>query len=207
VSFLRTKIFHGRWAAHSDEPFVVFMIGMRINRFFSIRKWTHGAIMFTRMYRHLLANPGKGFLGGQQIVYGRGIGMIQYWRSFEDLERYARSHDELHIPAWRTYNRRVGNDGKFGIWHETYLVDPAAFEAIYDNMPKFGLGTAAARPRCDGSAGTTTRPYRHRPSPRTDAVTARRARSPSSQGGGPGPSPSQAPVSGSGTPPGGRPDR
>lgn len=135
------KVFNGRWAAYSDEPFVVFMIGMRINRFFSLRKWTHGAYAFTKMYMHLMKNPEKGFLGGQQIVYFRGIGMIQYWRSFEELEAYARSHTELHIPAWRKYNRTVAATGKFGIWHETFLVQPSSFEAIYDNMPMFGLGT------------------------------------------------------------------
>lgn len=141
VSFMGAEIFQGRWAAHSDEPFVVFVIGMRINKFFSLRKWTHGAYSFVRMHQDLLKHPEKGFLGGQQIVYGRGIGMIQYWRSFEDLEKYARSQLDRHIPAWRKYNQTVGNDGKFGIWHESYLVEPGRFEAIYDNMPAFGLGT------------------------------------------------------------------
>ncbi|GAB3656631.1 DUF4188 domain-containing protein [Actinocorallia lasiicapitis] len=135
------EIYKGRWAAHTDEPFVVFMIGMRINRFTSIRKWTHGAYAFVRMFLDLRKNPEKGFLGGQQIMYFRGLGMIQYWRSFEDLERYARDGLDRHIPAWRKYNQTVGADGKFGIWHESYLVEPAKFEAIYDNMPQFGLST------------------------------------------------------------------
>lgn len=135
------KVFPGRYAAITDEPFVVFMIGMRINRLFSVRKWTFGAAAFVRMLRMLQQHPEKGFLGGQQIVYWRGIGMIQYWRSFEDLERFARHPSEPHVEAWRRYNRMVGNDGTFGIWHESYLVDPAGgHEAIYDNMPAFGLG-------------------------------------------------------------------
>ncbi|MFC5826890.1 DUF4188 domain-containing protein [Nonomuraea insulae] len=136
-----SPVFPGRFAAYTDEPYVVFMIGMRINKFFSLRKWTFGAISFVRMLRMLLKNPEKGFLGGQQIVYWRGIGMVQYWRSFEDLERFARQSSDPHVHVWRQYNQMVGNDGTFGIWHESYLVDPGRYEAIYDNMPAFGLGT------------------------------------------------------------------
>ncbi len=37
-------------------------------------------------------------------------------------------------------------DGDFvvftGIWHETYLVRAGEYEAIYGNMPPFGLGRA-----------------------------------------------------------------
>ena len=135
------KALKGRWAAQTDEPFVVFIIGMRINRFFSLRKWTFGAISFVRMLIDLRRHPEKGFLGGTQILYARGIGMIQYWRSFEDLERFARSQSELHVPVWRRYNLMVGADGSFGIWHESYLVEPTRYEAIYDNMPAFGLAT------------------------------------------------------------------
>jgi Monooxygenase af470-like len=138
---LASKPFKGRYAAYTDEPFVVFIIGMRINRFFSLRKWTFGAASFVRMLIDLRRNPEKGYLGGQQIIYPRGIGMIQYWRSFEDLERFARSQTDLHVPVWRRYNQMVGSDGSFGIWHESYLVQPGAYEAIYDNMPAFGLGT------------------------------------------------------------------
>jgi hypothetical protein len=29
-----------------------------------------------------------------------------------------------------------------GIWHETFLVRAGEYEAIYDNMPPYGLGKA-----------------------------------------------------------------
>ena len=32
--------------------------------------------------------------------------------------------------------------GRTGIWHETYLVRAGEYEAIYGNMPPFGLGKA-----------------------------------------------------------------
>ncbi len=30
---------NGRWTAHSDAPFVVFLIGMRFNKLWKIHKW------------------------------------------------------------------------------------------------------------------------------------------------------------------------
>ncbi len=135
------QIFPGRFAAQTDEPFVVFIIGMRINRFFQLRKWITGTIAFLSMTKELLASPEKGFLGGQNIIYWRGAGQIQYWRSFEDLERFGRQQNEMHVPAWRRYNKMVGAGGKFGVWHETYLVEPGRYEAVYANMPAFGLAS------------------------------------------------------------------
>lgn len=90
------------------------------------------------MYKH----PEKGFLGGESFLYWRGVGLIQYWRSFEDLERFARSREEPHLKAWQRFNRVVGADGSVGIWHETYLINPGNYEAIYGNMPIFGLAAA-----------------------------------------------------------------
>ena len=34
-----TKIFNGRYTAKSDQPFVVFLIGMRINQWWRFDKW------------------------------------------------------------------------------------------------------------------------------------------------------------------------
>ncbi len=33
------KVKPGRYTANIEGPFVVFMIGMRVNRFFAFRKW------------------------------------------------------------------------------------------------------------------------------------------------------------------------
>ena len=65
--------------------------------------------------------------------------LIQYWRSFEDLERFARNPEDLHLPAWRHFNRTVGSDRSVGFWHETYIVERAKYEAIYSNMPPVRL--------------------------------------------------------------------
>ena len=94
--------------------------------------------MLSELYKH----PEKRFLGGEIFLYWRGPALVQYWRSFEDLERFARDPDDPHMPAWQRFNREARSSGAVGIWHETYLAEPGAYEAIYANMPEFGLAKA-----------------------------------------------------------------
>jgi hypothetical protein len=68
--------------------------------------------------------------------------MTQYWRSFEQLEAYARQKDKNHFPAWVAFNQKIGSRGDVGIFHETYLINAGNYETIYNNMPATGLGAA-----------------------------------------------------------------
>ena len=115
---------------------------MRINRLFAFRKWVPTARAMGPMIRELYQHPEKGLLGHELFVYWRGPVLLQYWRSFEDLERFARNPDDPHLPAWRRFNQTIGGDGSVGIFHETYVVERANYEAIYSNMPLFGLAKA-----------------------------------------------------------------
>ena len=68
--------------------------------------------------------------------------IIQFWRSFEQLEHFARE-DMLHTEPWKTYFKVVGSSsGDVGIWHETFQVRAGEYECIYGNMPRFGLANA-----------------------------------------------------------------
>lgn len=135
-------IFPGRFTDKTDEPVVVFLIGMRINKLWALGRWLPAFRAMPEMLSSLKSDPGKGFLGGRTFLYWRGIMMVQYWMSFEDLERFARAKSEPHIGAWRRYNKAVGSDGSVGVWHETYLVRPGEHESVFVNMPKFGLAEA-----------------------------------------------------------------
>ena len=137
-----SKIFNGRYTAKTDEPFVVFLIGMRINKPLRIDKWLPVASAMGPMLRTLITNPEKGFLHGEYFWNFSGPALIQYWRTFEDLENFARNPSDSHLAAWKRFNQAVGADGSVGIWHETYLVDPDRYESVYGNMPAFGLGGA-----------------------------------------------------------------
>lgn len=137
-----SHIFNGRYTAEAGQPFVVFIIGMRVNNLLAAKKWGPTFLAMPPMLRELYRHPEKGFLGAEVFLYWRGVGLIQYWRSFEDLEWFARSREGPHLPAWRRFNRSVGSDGSVGIWHETYVVEPGGYEAIYANMPVFRLAKA-----------------------------------------------------------------
>jgi len=151
------RVENGRFTARMDEPFVVFMIGMRINNLFAVKKWLPTARAMPAMLKELYRHPEKGFLGAEFFLYWRGPAIVQYWRSFEDLERFARNPGDPHLPAWQRFNREVGKDGSVGIWHETYIVERAGFEAIYSNMPPFGLAKATERVPAVGGRETARR--------------------------------------------------
>lgn len=97
-----------------------------------------------RMLKELeAAGPETGFLGATPLGT---LSLVQYWRSFDHLERYARSRDHQHWPAWVDFNRRMKSSrGDVGIWHETYLVPAGSYEAVYSGMPLHGLGKAGQR--------------------------------------------------------------
>lgn len=137
-----SKVHPGRFTARHDGDIVVFLIGMRINQLRKVHKWMPVAKEMGPMVKELMTHPDKGLLGARTYVSGRDIMLVQYWRSFEDLERFARARDDLHLPAWRRFNKRVGTDGSVGIWHETYTVPVGRFESIYANMPAHGLAAA-----------------------------------------------------------------
>jgi len=138
---LSNMIIKQRMTSRMDGPFVVFMIGMRINRFWKFGKWFPVAMAMPRMLKELMKNPALGLISGQSW-FGRTTIMVQYWESFEKLEAYAKDEQAQHLPAWREFNRRIKSDGDVGIWHETYVIEAGHYECIYNNMPPFGLGKA-----------------------------------------------------------------
>jgi len=127
-------------SVNSDE-FVVFLIGMRVNKPWKIHKWLPVARAMGRMIGELKAAGDMG-LKHVESWGGRTSIMVQYWESFEALENYATSRSAEHLPAWAEFNRAIGSNGDVGIWHETYVVKPGAFECVYNNMPRFGLSRA-----------------------------------------------------------------
>ncbi len=151
-----TPIAGRRMRAEIDGDFVVFLIGARFNSKLHLYRTfldLGGRRGMVHMLQYLMAHPEKGLLGFQQL----GLTTIaQYWRSFDHLEAFARDQDDPHLAAWRTYWKRVGQSGRSGIWHETYLVRAGEYEAVYGNMPPFGLGRAGrVVPMSDSSSART----------------------------------------------------
>jgi hypothetical protein len=121
-----------------------------------VHKWWPVAAAMPRMLRELAEEPDSGLLGVESW-FGNPTIALQYWRSFEHLERYAKDSARLHRPAWAAFNRAVASNGDVGIWHETYRVRPGDYECIYNNMPPFGLARATravpARGRLESASG------------------------------------------------------
>ena len=135
-------VVNGRRTASLDEDVVVFIIGMRINRLRSPRRWLPAFRAMPKMLAELFRDPELGLMSAQWFWSGRVIAYVQYWRSFEHLSAYARARDHEHLPAWRDFNRLVRDSGTVGVFHETYRVGPGTAETLYANMPPFGLGAA-----------------------------------------------------------------
>jgi hypothetical protein len=149
-----THIHNGRFTAEMAGDFVVFLIGMRINKLLRIDKWGPVASAMGPMLSTLYRHPEKGFLGGHTFLSGRTILSLQYWRSLEDLERFARDPADPHLGSWRNFNQAVGADGTVGIFHETYHVRAGEYESLYGNMPLYGLASVGAHVPAVGRRAT-----------------------------------------------------
>lgn len=143
-------IIQKRMTGKMEGEFVVFLIGMRVNRWWKFWRWLRVSLAMPRMQRELTAHPELGFLGAEQWL-GRTTIMVTYWRSMEQLLAYAHSRTAQHLPAWRMFNKLIGTNGDVGIWHETYRVRPGDYVSMYVNMAPFGLGKVGAR--VDAAAG------------------------------------------------------
>ncbi len=132
------KIIEKRMTARIKGDFVVFIIGLRINKLWKFHKWMPVALAMPKMINELSKNPESGFLGFQNFG-GIPPVMIQYWKSFEHLAAYAKDKEGNHFPAWREFNKKI-KQSDVGIWHETYIIKDGMYENIYNNMPPYAMG-------------------------------------------------------------------
>jgi len=116
---------------------VVIYLGMRVNRPAGVLRLLK---IGPQIQQSVQARP-DGLLRHENIVWGLlppHLGMRQYWRDFESLERWTRT--QPHQSWWQEFLR---DSGGTGFWHETYFMR-GGMEAIYDNMPSpLGFGYVA----------------------------------------------------------------
>ena len=129
----------GRHTAKIDGSFVLFLIGVRVNRPLSVRKWWPVTRAMPRMLKELAARPELGLLHAETWVSGRTVQVQQYWRSFDHLHAYAHAKGGEHLPAWAAFNRLSRGNVAVGIYHETYVIAAGGYECIHVNMPPAGL--------------------------------------------------------------------
>lgn len=132
----------GPTTADHDADVVVFLIGMRINRWRSVRYWVPVLLAFRPMIRELLRDPSSGCRSARTYLSGRTILTVQYWDSVEQLLSFAHAPQARHRQAWRAFNRNAAKTTAVGIFHETYSVPSGHYETIYRAMPPSGLAAA-----------------------------------------------------------------
>jgi len=133
-----------RMTAEVEGDFVVFLIGMRINRWWKPWQWIPIALAMGRMLAELGRQPGLGLLHARSQFGFPTVMVTQYWRSVTHLDAYAHAAGNAHLPAWTAFNRKIASNGDVGIWHEMFLVAAGRYESVYNNMPRFGLGLAGS---------------------------------------------------------------
>ena len=81
-----------RATAQIQGDFVVFLIGIRINKLWKPHKYLPNLRAMPKMLKELEAAPAEqGFLGSTNLGL---FSLVQYWRSFDHLEAYARARDK-----------------------------------------------------------------------------------------------------------------
>ncbi|MEY9849222.1 monooxygenase family protein [Streptacidiphilus sp. MAP5-3] len=133
----------GRYLAENDEPVAMMLIGLRVNRWFSVRHWVPVLMAMPRMLRELSADPEGGLLG-YRLLLGPGPGqvmVIQYWRRAGDIRAFAHDPQRSHRPAETAFWKRYfAGRGAVGIWHEMLSVRAGGYQCLYGDMPPTGLG-------------------------------------------------------------------
>jgi hypothetical protein len=112
---------------------VMVLLGLRLR---SVR----GLFSMLRIGRGLSAiqrNPPDGLLGNDNFLWGwNHVGIRQYWRDLESLERFTRSAP--HSGWWKAF---LHDNGGAGFWHEAY--SRGGIEAVYLDMPPVGIARFA----------------------------------------------------------------
>ena len=101
------QIENGRMTHEHDGPIGVFLIGMRFNRLHRPDQWVpvFSAMpgRLAELYRNKAAAArgeaeDLGFLGARTLMGGKGVTVIQYWRSVEAVYRFVALFFSPHPP-------------------------------------------------------------------------------------------------------------
>ena len=156
-----------------DGELGLFLIGMRIHQPWRLGIVARSFMAMPRMIAELERNKAAaargeaehlGYLHAWTMLDGFGPTMVQYWRSVDDIYRYAGNSQHEHRPAWKAfYSYAAKHPDAVTIWHETYAVAAGSHESLYGGparraRPDRGGGAREqarrARAREDGGAGT-----------------------------------------------------
>jgi Domain of unknown function (DUF4188) len=152
-------VHRGRWAGQIEGDFCVFHIGIILNGHIPTNELKRIGEAFGNMHKELEADPEKwGFYGSTNYTSTNirvDLGLtVQYWRSQDHLNAYARQNMAKHFPAMIWSSKIMKVSDHIGFWHESFKVHAGEYEAIYVNCPQILLGKAGTLVKAAGSRKT-----------------------------------------------------
>ncbi|KAL2420068.1 Monooxygenase [Exophiala dermatitidis] len=145
----------------AEEKVVVFLLGAKANHPLGIFSPNMNTIsgFLTGMISNLDETATEnGFYGGSNWTNQDKNGateflFLSYWRSTEDIHKYA--YSPLHREAWDWWNKTIKQNDHIGINHEIFEVDRKHWEAIYVNFQPTLLGATTYLRKGDKMMGGT----------------------------------------------------
>ena len=140
----------------SEYPdLVVIYLGMQVRTLAGLRR----LISLGPQIKKSVAVQPDGLLLHEDMLFSLlplHVGMRQYWRDFDTLERWSRS-----LPHQGWWQEFVRDSGGTGFWHETYFMR-GGMEAIYDDLPgPVGFAKFAPVRRAEGAMFSARRRAEH----------------------------------------------
>ncbi|KAK9864250.1 hypothetical protein WJX84_005469 [Apatococcus fuscideae] len=113
-----TGIYKGRMTAQVEGHFVVVLIGSAVNSWQNLPHVLFTARAMRQMLKELKAGTEPGFLGAHSW-FGNPMVSIQYWRSLDDLHKYASTPGGSAVAyhdIWHNAQLDLGNPKRIGDW-------------------------------------------------------------------------------------------
>ena len=122
---MMAKTFHGAYTADLDGDFVVFLIGMRVNKPWAVRRWWPTFAAMRPMIQELEARPELGLLHASSAgSAARSSSSTGAPSSSSTPSRATRTASTCRRGRSTTGAARASS--AVGIWHETYRCAPAS---------------------------------------------------------------------------------
>ncbi|KAL2064730.1 hypothetical protein VTL71DRAFT_3868 [Oculimacula yallundae] len=137
----------GNFTSPGKEKIAIMLLGAKSNHPLGVFEPDFGRVggFLRKMTEELNGDPTQdsGFLGQSAVTRKDKNGAteqitISYWRSIEDVHRFAYSPN--HLSAWRWWNDNVKRLDHIGIMHEVYEADAGMWEGVYVNFQPTLLG-------------------------------------------------------------------
>ncbi|TAQ85125.1 hypothetical protein B7494_g6542 [Chlorociboria aeruginascens] len=137
----------GTYAGPGKEKIAVLLLGAKSNHPLGVFAPDYNIVgdYLQKMTDELESDPTQdtGFLGQTGFIHQDANGanellFLSYWRTLEDVHRYA--HGPTHLEAWKWWEKTLKKHDYIGFMHEVYEADRGSWETVYINFQPTDLG-------------------------------------------------------------------